>query len=81
MRDDTDLGPPDRAPAVEVTVYRDGAVIHRELCETDVDAEAVVEQWKEVDGTEIQVDDLSVHHRPTDILEPTESVVDERDHR
>jgi uncharacterized Zn finger protein len=79
MRDDMNAGQPDTAPTVEVTIYRDGEVIHRELCETDVDAEAVVEQWKEVDGTEFQVDDLAVHHRPTDVLEPTESVLGEHE--
>jgi hypothetical protein len=79
MPDDMDPAPPDTTPSIEVTVYRDGEVIHRELCETDLDAEAVVEQWKEVEGTEFQVDDLSVHHRPTDILEPTESALDEHE--
>jgi hypothetical protein len=78
MSDDTSFGEPDATRTVEVTVYRDGEVIHRELCESELDAGAVVERWKEVDGTEFQVDDLAVHHRPTDILEPTEGVLDER---
>jgi hypothetical protein len=68
---------PDTAPTVEVTVYRDGELIHRELCESELEAESVVERWKEVDGTEFQVDDLAVHHRPTDILEPSEGVLDD----
>jgi hypothetical protein len=78
MRDDTNVDQPDTASTVEVTVYRDGEVIHRELCESELDAEAVVERWKEFDGTEFQVDDLAVHHGPTDILEPTESVIEDR---
>ncbi len=78
MDDDTRFDAPDTPPTVEVTVYRDGQVIHRELCESELAAEAVVEQWKEVDGTEFVVDDLAVRHRPTDILEPTESVLDDR---
>ena len=55
---------------VEVTVYRHGALVHRELCETEEEAAAIVEEWSELDGVECQVDDLSVHHRPGDILEP-----------
>jgi hypothetical protein len=81
VSDDTSLDPSDTALTVEVTVYRDGEVVHRELCESELDAEAVVEEWKEVDGTEFQVDDLAVHHRPTDILEPSESVTDDGDLR
>jgi hypothetical protein len=77
MRDDA----PDTAPTVEVKVYRHGALVHRELCESEADAAAAVEQWKEVDGAEFEVDDLGVHHRPTDILEPTEAVLDDRDGR
>ena len=61
-------------PTIEVLAYRDGELVHRELCETDADASAVVEQWSQLDGVVCQVDDLSVHHRPTDVLEPTESV-------
>jgi hypothetical protein len=56
---------------VEVVVFRHGAQIHRELCESAEDAALVVERWSEQPGVECQVDDLSVHHRPDDILEPT----------
>lgn len=69
-------------PTIEVTVYRDGAVVHRELCETEAEASAVVERWNELGGpVECQIDDLSVHHGPTDVLEPTEAVLpdDDRD--
>jgi hypothetical protein len=66
-------------PTIEVTVYRDGAVIHRELCESETDAAAAVEQWSEFG--ECQVDDLSVHHGATDILEPSESALPEDDDR
>jgi hypothetical protein len=78
MRDELNDQRPDTAPTVEVTVYRDGQLIHRELCESESEAAAVVDRWKEVDGTEFQVDDLAVHHGPTDILEPTEGVLDDR---
>lgn len=66
-------------PTIEVTVYRDGDVVHRELCETDAEAAAVVEQWSELGSIECQVDDLSVHHRATDVLEPTESMLPDDD--
>lgn len=78
MRDETDGDADETAPTVEVTVFKDGHVIHRELCESEADAAASVERWKEVDGAEFQVDDLAIHHRSTDILEPTEGVLDDR---
>jgi hypothetical protein len=58
------------APTVEVVVYRDGEVIHRELCESTDAAADVVDQWSEVEGVECAVDDLSIHHRMGQILEP-----------
>jgi hypothetical protein len=57
------------APTVEVTVYRRGEVIHRELCEAGGVAD-VVDRWNEMEGVEVMVDDLSVRHRDGDILEP-----------
>ncbi len=68
-------------PTIEVTVYRDGDLVHRELCETEAEADAVVDRWSEVDGVECQVDDLSVHHRATDVLEPTEAELADDDRR
>jgi hypothetical protein len=58
------------APTVEVRVYRDGTLIHRELCESTETAADVVELWSEVEHVECVVDDLSVHHRQGEILEP-----------
>ncbi|MGZ4690561.1 MAG: hypothetical protein ACXVKA_07480 [Acidimicrobiia bacterium] len=60
-------------PTIEVTVFRDGQVIHRELCQTDEEATAVAEHWSETGAVECQIDDLSVHHRASDVLEPSES--------
>jgi hypothetical protein len=68
-------------PSIEVTVYRDGAVIHRELCETDAEASEVAEEWSELDNVECQIDDLTVRHQPTDVLEPTESELGDDDRR
>jgi hypothetical protein len=56
---------------VEVVVFEHGAEIHRELCESAEEAALVVDRWSERPGVECQVDDLSVHHQPTDILEPS----------
>lgn len=68
---------PDTPPTVEVVVYRNGEVVHRELCESEADAASVIEQWKEVSGTEFQIDDLAVRHGPDDILDPGEAVLDD----
>jgi hypothetical protein len=62
-------GKPDETPTVEVRVYRDGRLVHRELCESDDDAALVVEEWNEIEGTEFEVDDLSSRHRPDQILD------------
>jgi hypothetical protein len=61
----------DDSRTVEVLVFQHGTQIHRELCESAEEAALVVERWSEQPGVECQVDDLSVHHRPDDILEPT----------
>jgi len=68
---------PETPPTVEVVVYRDGEVVHRELCESETDAASVVERWKELEGAEFQIDDLAVRHGPDDILEPGEAVLDD----
>ena len=57
-------------PTVEVRVYRDGALVHRELCESEEESAALVEQWAEQEGVECEIDDLSVRHRAGDVLEP-----------
>jgi hypothetical protein len=60
----------DETPTVEVRVFRHGELIHRELCESEEQAAVVIDKWSESDGIECEVDDLSVHHRPGQILEP-----------
>lgn len=69
MSDDSLEGKSDETPTVEVRVYRDGRLVHRELCESDEDAGLVVEEWSEVEGTGFEVDDLSLRHRPDQILD------------
>jgi hypothetical protein len=63
-------GSADATPTIEVVVYQRGEEIHRELCESEEAASGVVDQWNELDGVECAVDDLSVRHTPTDILDP-----------
>lgn len=59
------------SPTVEVVVFRDGREVARELCDTREDATGAVERWSEEPGVVCQVDDLSVHHRPEDIRDPS----------
>jgi hypothetical protein len=72
---DDDLRAEDQvgAPTVEVRVFRDGELVHHQLCEAAEDAERVVEAWSELEGVSFEVDDLSSGHGPaaqldTDLL-------------
>jgi hypothetical protein len=58
------------APTLEVVVYRHGAEIHREACESEEAATDIVDRWSEIDGVTCTVDDLSIQHRAGQILEP-----------
>jgi flavodoxin len=60
----------DEAPTIEVRVFRHGELVHRELCESEEQASLVIDEWAELDGVECEVDDLSVRHRPGEIMEP-----------
>lgn len=60
----------DEVPTVEVRVFRHGELVHQELCESEEQAALVVEEWAELDGVTCEVDDLSIRHRPGDVLEP-----------
>ncbi len=59
------------SPTIEVIAFRHGDEIGRELCDSPEAAARAVEEWCESPGVTCEVDDLSVHHRPEDILEPT----------
>jgi hypothetical protein len=50
------------AAAIEVRVFRDGVLVHRELCESAEEAEGVVDAWSEVAAVSFEVDDLSCGH-------------------
>ena len=51
-------------------MYRHGDIVQRVLCESDDEVQTVIDQWAEVEGAQFQVEDLAVHHRPGDVLEP-----------
>jgi hypothetical protein len=70
----------DDAPAIEVRVYRHGALVRREWCESEEQAALVVDAWSELDGVECEVDDLTTRHRPGDILEPAPAELREEDY-
>ena len=58
-------------PTIEVCVFRDGELLHRELCESEAEVDSTVEFWSDLDNVTFQVDDLSYHHQPGQVLEPT----------
>ena len=60
----------DETPTVEVRVWRHGELVHTELCESEEQASLALEEWQELDGVRCEMDDLSVRHRPGDVLEP-----------
>jgi len=70
----------DETPTIEVRVWRHGALVHRELCESEEQAASVVEAWSELEGTECELDDLTVHHRPGDIAEPDRAEVHDEEY-
>jgi hypothetical protein len=66
-------------PTIEVRVYRHGEIMRRELCESEAEVEQVLAAWAEFDDAFCQVDDLSYHHRPGDVLEPEPAVLPDED--
>ena len=69
------------APTIVVKVYRDDRVLLEELCETEEEAQAVVDRWSEEGNVSFVVDDLSTRHRAEDVLapEPSDGYDDEAD--
>lgn len=69
------------APTIEVRIYRNDQLMVRELCESEEEAAAVVEQWSDLENMHVSVDDLSARHGPEDILAPDEpSMSDDEDY-
>jgi hypothetical protein len=56
------------APHIEVRVYEQDRLIARELCESEDEADALVERWAQEGGFTFQIDDLSHDHSPDDVL-------------
>lgn len=67
----------DSSPTVEVRVFRHGVLVHRELCESEAEAATIADWWSELEGVTVEVDDLTVLHRPGDILEPEPALLDD----
>jgi hypothetical protein len=61
-----DLG---ETPTLEVRIYRDGVLVHSELCESEEDAAAAVEAWEQEARTTFEVADLSAQHHDVELLE------------
>jgi hypothetical protein len=66
-------------PSLEIRVLRDGVVVHRELCETDDQADALVQAWSDTEGVVVEVDDVGRRAAPAGILEPRPWEVDAED--
>jgi hypothetical protein len=71
------------APHIEVRVYERDRLIARELCESEAEADALVERWAEEGTYTFQVDDLSTTHGPDDVLagEAVDADIVDRDAR
>lgn len=49
---------PDSDALIEVSVYRDGKLAHRERCESLVEAEGICRAWSDVEGIDCRIVDL-----------------------
>ena len=58
------------APTLQVNVYEAGRLVTQVACESPEEAANVVAEWEEREGVECEVEDLSVHHGPDDVLAP-----------
>lgn len=68
----------DTTPTLEVRILRDGAVVQRELVESDDEANAVVDAWSDVEGVQVVVDDFT-RSEPARVLDPRPWEVDADD--
>ena len=59
MSADPHLQDPSGAPITEVVVVRNGVEIHRQTCESEQEAAAIIAHWEEEPGVECTVVDLS----------------------
>jgi hypothetical protein len=66
-------------PTLEVRIFRDGVLAQRELCESDAEANAVVEAWSDVEGVVCEVEDLTRSSAAASVLDPRPWEVDADD--
>lgn len=69
----------DTTPTLEVRIYRDGALVQRELCESDEEANSVVDAWSEVEGIRFEIEDLARSTGAGGVLDPQPWEVDADD--
>ena len=69
----------DANPTLEVRILRDGAVVQRELYETEEEAQDVVDAWSDVDGVVVEVTDLGRSAGAGGVLDPQPWEVDAED--
>jgi hypothetical protein len=55
---------------VELRLFQDGTLAQRRLCESSEEAVRLVQEWADRGLSQIEIDDLSAHHGPDQILEP-----------
>jgi hypothetical protein len=66
-------------PTLEVRILRDGVVAQRALCETEAEAEALVQAWSEGEGVVVEVEDLTLRTGRPGVLDPQPWEVDAED--
>jgi hypothetical protein len=72
--------PPEQG-SVEVRIFRHGALIDREVCESVEEASDVVDAWAQAGADiECEVDDLSYDHHQGEIEEPELPLSVEEEH-
>ena len=66
-------------PTLQVNVYEAGRLIARVACESAEEATIAVAGWEEREGFHCEVEDLSVHHGPDDLLasEPEDAIAED----
>jgi hypothetical protein len=58
------------AATIEVRIYSGDQLLMREFCESEDDAEGVVDRWSDPADLFVVADDLSAKHGPGDVVAP-----------
>jgi hypothetical protein len=67
------------SPTIELRVYSGSRLLIRELCESEEDAQALVDQWSDVGNLFVIADGLGTAHGPGDVLAPEPPITDHWD--